>query len=163
MIQKVTDVSSHFQKDFAKDINHEAWIYQMGPIGIAEDFVKPATKNPYQKSNSSNEFKKEKNEQKIKSEENKIKVEPKNVEIKKAEPKPEPPKPRVARKLTADQQKAITTFAQYNEKLDACSDAQEIKAAYRKLAKKYHPDHGHQNSEIFKVIAKAYRELVKGF
>lgn len=42
------------------------------------------------------------------------------------------------------------------------ADAQEIKNAYRTLAKKYHPDLNHNNSkaeERFKDVAEAYRIL----
>ena len=43
--------------------------------------------------------------------------------------------------------------------VDKTSSANEIKKAYRKLAKKYHPDKGSGNEEKFKEIADAYETL----
>jgi curved DNA-binding protein CbpA len=44
----------------------------------------------------------------------------------------------------------------FGEKLDEYSTDQEIKSAYRRLAKKFHPDAGAKSADPFKQIAAAY-------
>jgi DnaJ domain len=82
-----------------------------------------------------------------KIEEPKIKIEP----FKKPEPQP-----RVRRKFSADQNKGILIFFNFGVKIDEYSSDDEIKVAYRKLAKKFHPDLNKNNGDDFKVISKAY-------
>lgn len=66
------------------------------------------------------------------------------------------PKVRVNRKFTFDQNKALAIFLKFGENLDDYSTDEEIKMAYRRLAKKFHPDLNKNKGEEFKIIAKAY-------
>jgi hypothetical protein len=74
-------------------------------------------------------------------------------------PAPEPP-PRVRRKFTKDQDLATRVFAKYGETIDDFSTQDEIKTAYRRLARRYHPDSGFKSEGPFKAISQAYRKLV---
>ena len=71
------------------------------------------------------------------------------------------PKIRAKRLRTFDQVKAISVFIQFGEK-EITNDAtdEEIKTAYRRLAKKFHPDAGAKNDLNFKIISSAYRKLI---
>ncbi|MDZ4675983.1 MAG: DnaJ domain-containing protein [Oligoflexia bacterium] len=82
--------------------------------------------------------------------------------------KVETPKSRVKRKLTFDQLNALKVFLKFGEsKIDEYSTTEEIKSAYRRLARKYHPDARVNvsdiklnNAEAFKLISAAYKKLI---
>ncbi len=83
-------------------------------------------------------------------------------EAEKPELKVEPqPEIRTPRKLTFDQIRAVQVFAGFGERLDATSTLSEIKRAYRKLAKKLHPDLNKSSQDEFKILAAQYKILVK--
>lgn len=81
-------------------------------------------------------------------------------------PKPEPP-PRTKRILSFDQEKALELLNKFGAAVDSYSTDSEIKNAYRKLAKKFHPDAhaGKEKKELerlencFKQISRAYALL----
>jgi hypothetical protein len=74
---------------------------------------------------------------------------------------PPPPKPREKRKLSPDQQKAMKILTGFGAVIDDYSTIDEIKSAYRKLARKYHPDVLPRGSgEAFKSISAAYKKLI---
>lgn len=72
----------------------------------------------------------------------------------------EEPIPRVKRKLTFDQEGSLKVFAIFGEKLDEYSTDEEIKNAYRRLAKKFHPDINRNKGEEFKMISSAYEKFI---
>jgi hypothetical protein len=84
------------------------------------------------------------------------------VQKPKVEPiKVEPPKKRIQRKLNFDQSKALTVFVRFGEeKINDYSSDDEIKSAYRRLARKFHPDLNKGGTETFKVISLAFQKLV---
>jgi hypothetical protein len=72
----------------------------------------------------------------------------------------EEPVLRVKRKLSFDQEGALKVFAIFGEKLNEYSTDEEIKMAYRRLAKRFHPDlHGNKGEE-FKMISSAYEKFI---
>lgn len=74
---------------------------------------------------------------------------------------PPPPRPRVKRKLTFDQIKAVKVFTKFGElEIGDCSTIDEIKTAYRRLARKFHPDAAKKSGEEFKLISLAYKKLI---
>lgn len=76
------------------------------------------------------------------------------------QPAPVPQK-RIKRKLSFDQLKAVELFKFYGEKnIGDDSTIDEIKMAYRRLAKKFHPDVCGSSGENFKKIAIAYKRLL---
>lgn len=44
--------------------------------------------------------------------------------------------------------------------LDRTADARQVKRAYRRLAKRYHPDSAHDDGRLFVALRKAYETLV---
>jgi hypothetical protein len=71
------------------------------------------------------------------------------------------PKTKIKRSRTFDQIKALNTFGKFGEaELSDFSTDEEIKMAYRRLAKKYHPDAGAKNDLNFKIISAAYKKLI---
>ena len=69
---------------------------------------------------------------------------------------------REKRKLTFDQLKAIKTFSKYSMlPINEFSTDDEIKSAYRRLAKLYHPDFNKNGADDFKIISMAYNKLIK--
>jgi hypothetical protein len=72
----------------------------------------------------------------------------------------EEPAPREKRKLTFDQAGALKVFNIFGEKLDEYSTDEEIKNAYRRLAKKFHPDLNRNKGEEFKMISSAYEKFI---
>ncbi len=79
-------------------------------------------------------------------------------------------KPRIERKLTHDQLLSVKIFSKFGEEeISANSNAEEIKSAYHRLAKKFHPDAAQNLDRVspsdltFKTIATAYKKLIVGF
>lgn len=65
--------------------------------------------------------------------------------------------------LTYDQKRAIEFFIKLGMSLKEEASLEEIKSAYRRLAKKYHPDLNSHQGDQFKQISLAYKKLIKGF
>jgi len=80
---------------------------------------------------------------------------------------PQPSKLRVKRVFTFDQARAIELISSFGEKLNDFSTDEEIKGAYRRLARKFHPDMNASASptekkkaeEIFKKLSSAYQKF----
>jgi hypothetical protein len=64
--------------------------------------------------------------------------------------------------LTVDQRKALKVFSKFSRQtINDYSTDEEIKSAYRRLAKIYHPDFNKNGAEEFKIISLAYNKLIK--
>ena len=69
--------------------------------------------------------------------------------------------PRQKRKRSFDQLKALKVFTQFGEKqIDECSTDDEIRQAYRRLARRFHPDAGAASDDPFKILSAAYKKLM---
>ncbi|MCC6276597.1 MAG: DnaJ domain-containing protein [Oligoflexia bacterium] len=133
------------------EVNLDSWLFQVGPVGLQEPLVKAQAKKHYSQS--------------VKSRQSmsppKVEVPVQSPEKRKVEPKPKTF--RKEKRLTADQKTALQKFESWGHALSVDSSLEEIKSVYRSLSKKYHPDRNPQGVEIFKVLSKSYRELIKGF
>jgi len=67
---------------------------------------------------------------------------------------------KVKRNLNFDQKGSLKVFAIFGENLTEYSTDEEIKMAYRRLAKRFHPDVNKNKGEEFKMISSAYEKFI---
>lgn len=73
-----------------------------------------------------------------------------------------PPPPPKKRDFSPEQLGALNVLIQFGEKqLSEFSTDQEIKKAFRTLAKLYHPDGKKADAKVFRDLFKAYKALIK--